>query len=107
MPATGWSVTASGELEISMLAEAAVTGVAMTTLTPGLDTGECERQGRALAGMAVHVAARIQGRAGAGDILVSSTVKDIVVGSDTRFKDRGPHSLRGTPGEWRLFSLLD
>jgi len=57
--------------------------------------------------MAVHVAARIQALAGAGDILVSSTVKDIVVGSDTRFEDRGPHSLKGTPGEWRLFSLAD
>ncbi|HME97636.1 MAG TPA: hypothetical protein VKN16_25790 [Methylomirabilota bacterium] len=60
-----------------------------------------------MAGMAVHVAARIQALAGAGDILVSSTVKDIVVGSDTRFEVRGPHSLKGTPGEWRLFSLAD
>ena len=57
--------------------------------------------------MAVHVAARIQGLAGPGDILVSSTVKDIVVGSDARFEDRGQHSLKGTPGEWRLFSLVD
>jgi uncharacterized protein (TIGR00369 family) len=73
----------------------------------GIHTGECELQGRRLTGMAVHVAARIQGLAGPGDILVSSTVKDIVVGSDTRFEDRGQHSLRGTPGEWRLFSLLD
>ena len=73
----------------------------------GIHTGECELQGRALTGMAVHVAARIQGLAGPGDILVSSTVKDIVVGSDTRFEDRGQHSLRGTPGEWRLFSLVD
>ncbi|HEX7214204.1 MAG TPA: adenylate/guanylate cyclase domain-containing protein [Methylomirabilota bacterium] len=73
----------------------------------GIHTGECELQGRTVAGMAVHVAARIQALAGAGDILVSSTVKDIVVGSDTRFEDRGPHSLKGTPGEWRLFSLAD
>jgi class 3 adenylate cyclase len=57
--------------------------------------------------MAVHVAARIQGLAGLGDILVSSTVKDIVVGSDARFEDRGQHSLKGMPGEWRLFSLVD
>ena len=57
--------------------------------------------------MAVHVAARIQGLASPGDILVSSTVKDIVVGSDTRFEDRGQHSLKGMPGEWRLFSLAD
>ena len=70
-------------------------------------TGECELQGRSLTGMAVHVAARIQGLAGAGDILVSSTVKDIVVGSDTRFEDRGQHPLKGMPGGWRLFSLAE
>jgi uncharacterized protein (TIGR00369 family) len=73
----------------------------------GIHTGECELQGRTLTGMAVHVAARIQGMAGPGDILVSSTVKDIVVGSGARFEDRGQHSLKGTPGEWRLFSLVD
>ena len=73
----------------------------------GIHTGECELQGRALTGMAVHVAARIQGLAGPGDILVSSTVKEIVVGSDARFEDRGQHSLKGMPGEWRLFSLVD
>jgi class 3 adenylate cyclase len=73
----------------------------------GIHTGECELQGRTLTGMAVHVAARIQGLAGPGDILVSSTVKDIVVGSGTRFEDRGPHLLKGMPGEWRLFSLVD
>jgi class 3 adenylate cyclase len=73
----------------------------------GIHTGECELQGRTLTGMAVHVAARIQGLAGPGDILVSSTVKDIVVGSDARFEDRGQHSLKGMPGEWRLLSLVD
>jgi uncharacterized protein (TIGR00369 family) len=73
----------------------------------GIHTGECELQGRTLTGMAVHVAARIQGLAGPGDILVSSTVKDIVVGSATRFEDRGQHSLKGMAGEWRLFSLLE
>jgi uncharacterized protein (TIGR00369 family) len=73
----------------------------------GVHTGECELQGRAVTGMAVHVAARIQGLAGAGDILVSSTVKDIVAGSAARFEDRGQHSLKGTPGEWRLFALVE
>jgi uncharacterized protein (TIGR00369 family) len=73
----------------------------------GIHTGECELQGRRLTGMAVHVAARIQGLAGAGEILVSSTVKDIVVGSSASFEDRGQHSLKGTLGEWRLFSLVD
>ena len=73
----------------------------------GIHPGECERQGRTLTGMADHVAARIQGLAGPGNILVSSTVKDIVVGSDACFEDRGQHSLKGMPGEWRLFSLVD
>jgi class 3 adenylate cyclase len=66
----------------------------------GIHTGECEMQGRTLTGLAVHVAARIQGLAGPGDILLSSTVKeDIVVGSDARFEDRGQHALKGMPGE--------
>jgi class 3 adenylate cyclase len=73
----------------------------------GIHTGECELQGRSLTGMAVHVAARIQGLARPGDILVSSTVKDIVVGSGTRFEDHGQHALKGMPGEWRLFVLAD
>jgi uncharacterized protein (TIGR00369 family) len=73
----------------------------------GIHTGECELQGRSLTGVAVHVAARIQGLARPGDILVSSTVKDIVVGSGTRFEDHGQHSLKGMPGEWRLFVLAD
>jgi uncharacterized protein (TIGR00369 family) len=73
----------------------------------GIHTGECELQGRRLTGMAVHVAARIQGLAGAGEILVSSTVKDLVIGSSASFEDRGQHSLKGTPGEWRLFTLAD
>jgi class 3 adenylate cyclase len=55
----------------------------------GIHAGECELQGRTLTGMAVHVAARIQGLAGPGDILVSSTVKDIVVGSDARLRIAG------------------
>ena len=73
----------------------------------GIHTGECELQGRTLTGIAVHLGARIQGLAGHGDILVSSMVKDLVVGSDTRFEDRGTHTLRGMSGEWRLFSLVD
>lgn len=73
----------------------------------GIHTGECELQGRSLTRVAVHVAARIQGLARPGDILVSSTVKDIVVGSRTRFEDHGQHSLKGMPGEWRLFLLAD
>jgi class 3 adenylate cyclase len=73
----------------------------------GVHTGECELEGRKLAGMAVHVAARIQASAGAGEILVSSTVKDLAMGSGLRFEERGGHALKGVPGEWQLFALAD
>ena len=69
----------------------------------GIHTGECEVQGRTLTGMAVHVAARIQGLAGPGDILVSSTVKDIVVGSDARSEDRAAFAEGYA---WRAATLL-
>jgi uncharacterized protein (TIGR00369 family) len=93
-------------LECARAARAAVKRLGVD-IRAGIHTGECELHGRTLTGMAVHVAARILGLAGAGDILVSSTVRDIVVGSDKRFEDHGQHSLRGTPGEWRLFSLME
>ncbi len=70
----------------------------------GLHTGECERRGDDLSGIAVHLAARILGKAGAGEILVSSTVKDLVVGSGIDFAERGEESLKGVPGTWRLFA---
>jgi len=69
-------------------------------------TGECEIAGDKLVGMAVHVAARISATATAGEVLVSSTVKDLVSGSGLQFADRGPHVLKGVPGEWRLFTAL-
>jgi class 3 adenylate cyclase len=55
-----------------------------------------------LGGLAVHIAARVLDRAGPAEVLVSSTVKDLVVGSGIGFADRGAHELRGVPGEWRL-----
>ncbi len=70
----------------------------------GLHTGECERRGDDLSGIAVHLAARVLGKAGAGEILVSSTVKDLVVGSGIDFAERGEESLKGVPGTWRLFA---
>jgi len=57
--------------------------------------------------MAVHIAARVQAAATPGEILVSRTVKDLAVGSGMRFEDRGEHTLRGIPGEWRLYSLVE
>ena len=71
----------------------------------GLHTGECERRGSDLSGLAVHIAARISGIASPNGILVSSTVKDLVVGSGIRFADEGVCSLKGVPGEWSVFSV--
>ncbi len=71
----------------------------------GLHTGECEVIGDDVGGMAVHIGARVMGRAGPGEVLVSSTVKDLVVGSGIEFEERGAHALKGVPGEWRLYAV--
>jgi class 3 adenylate cyclase len=68
-------------------------------------TGECEILADKLAGIAVHVGARIAGVAAAGEVLVSGTVKDLVAGSGLRFEDRGAHALKGMPGEWHLYAV--
>jgi len=73
----------------------------------GIHTGECELQGRGLSGIAVHIAARIQGVAARGEILVSGTVRDVAAGSGLRFEDRGEHTLKGLPDTWRLYALAD
>jgi pimeloyl-ACP methyl ester carboxylesterase/class 3 adenylate cyclase len=72
----------------------------------GLHTGECELIDGKVAGIAVHTGARVAAKAGRGEVLVSSTVKDLVAGSDLRFEDRGAHDLAGIPGEWRLYAVL-
>lgn len=72
----------------------------------GLHTGECERVDGKLGGMAVHIGARVCALAGTGQVLVSSTVKDLVTGSGIQFEDHGTHTLKGVPGEWRLFALI-
>ena len=71
----------------------------------GLHTGEIELVDDNVGGIAVHIAARISSLAGAGEVLVSSTVKDLVVGSGIGFTDHGNHELKGVPGEWRLFAV--
>jgi class 3 adenylate cyclase len=71
----------------------------------GVHTGECELLGDDIGGLAVHIGARVMGHAGPGEILVSSTVRDLVVGSGTGFEDRGVHELKGVPGEWRLLAV--
>jgi class 3 adenylate cyclase/pimeloyl-ACP methyl ester carboxylesterase len=70
----------------------------------GLHTGEVERSADDVAGLAVHLAARIMGRAEAGEILVSGTVRDLVIGSELTFSDRGEHELKGIPGRWSLYA---
>jgi class 3 adenylate cyclase len=71
----------------------------------GLHTGECEIRGDDIAGITVNIGARISALAGAGEVLVSGTVKDLVVGSDIDFEERGTHPLKGVPGEWRVFAV--
>ena len=73
----------------------------------GLHTGECELLEADVTGIAVHIAARICAMARAGEILVSSTVNDLTVGSDLGFAERGVHPLRGVPGEWRVYALAE
>ncbi len=72
----------------------------------GLHTGECELVDGKIAGIAVHTGARVAAHAGPGEVLVSSTVKDLVAGSGLEFEDRGVHELKGIPGEWRLYAAL-
>src|SRR5262249_19227799 len=70
----------------------------------GLHTGECEVRGDDLAGIAVHIGARIAALAGAGEVLVTSTVRDLVAGSGLAFAARGPHELKGVPGTWHILA---
>jgi class 3 adenylate cyclase len=69
----------------------------------GVHTGEIEREGDGVRGIAVHIGARVSSLAGAGEILVSQTVKDLVAGSGFGFDDAGEHELKGVPGRWRLY----
>jgi class 3 adenylate cyclase len=74
-------------------------------LRAGLHTGEVERSSDDVAGLAVHLAARIMSLAGPGEILVSRTVKDLVIGSELAFTDRGEHELRGIPDRWSIYAV--
>jgi class 3 adenylate cyclase len=71
----------------------------------GLHTGECEMMGDDVGGIAVHIGARVASLAGAGEVLVSRTVKDLVAGSGLRFADRGSQTLKGVPGEWQIYAV--
>ena len=71
----------------------------------GLHTGEIELIGEGVAGIAVHIGARVASLAGADEVLVSSTVKDLVTGSSLAFTERGSYELKGVPGTWRIYRV--
>ncbi len=71
----------------------------------GLHTGECEVRGDDIGGIAVHIGARVSALAGPNDVLVSSTLRDLVIGSGLEFEDRGARQLKGVPGDWHLFAV--
>ena len=73
----------------------------------GLHTGEVERAGEKVSGMAVHIGARVMSHGAANEVLVSNTTRDLVAGSGIDFSERGSHALKGVPGEWRLFQALN
>ena len=103
----GFLATFDGPARAISCASAIVGGVQELGLTvrAGLHTGECEIADGKVAGIAVHTGARVAGEASAGEVLVSSTVKDLVAGSGIAFVERGAHELKGIPGEWHLFAL--
>lgn len=74
-------------------------------LRAGLHTGECEAFNGKIGGISVHIGARVAAQAAPGEVLVSSTVKDLVAGSDLTFKERGVCQLKGLPGEWQLYAV--
>jgi class 3 adenylate cyclase len=103
----GFIATFDGPARAVRCADEIIDGVAHLGLQVrcGLHTGECEILNDDISGLAVHIGARVAALAGAGEVLVSSTVKDLVVGSELDFEDRGAQQLRGVPGEWRLYAL--
>ena len=103
----GFFATFDGPARAIRCAEAITSGVRPLgfEVRAGLHTGECEVIGEKVGGIAVHIGARVAGLAGPGEVLVSSTVKDLVAGSGLRFEERGTHVLKGVPGQWRLFAV--
>jgi class 3 adenylate cyclase len=73
----------------------------------GIHTGQCDISEGDVSGIAVHVASRVLSTAAPGEILVSGTVRDLLLGSGVKFEDRGRHSLKGIEGDWQLFALAD
>lgn len=110
MKTTGDGILATFDRPARAIRCARELGTAATTLgfeiRAGLHTGECELLLDDVRGIAVHIGARVAALAGPGEVLVSSTVKDLVFGSGIEFQDRGTRALRGVPGEWRLFGVV-
>lgn len=105
----GFFATFDGPARAIRAAEAIVNGVRTLGLEAriGIHVGECELHDGKIAGLAVNIGSRVASNAGAGEVLVSHTVRDLVAGSGIRFHDRGVHDLKGIPGTWRLFAVAD
>jgi class 3 adenylate cyclase/pimeloyl-ACP methyl ester carboxylesterase len=103
----GFFATFDGPARAIRCAQAVITQVRGLGLEirAGVHTGECEIHDAKVAGIAVPTGARVAALAGPGEVLVSSTVKDLVAGSEIEFEDRGQHELKGVPGDWRLFAV--
>ncbi len=89
----------------SVLAIRASAGAVGLEVRAGVHTGECEVMADDIAGIAVHLTARVMATAQPGEVIASGTVKDLVVGSGLEFEDRGAHALKGVPGEWKLYAV--
>jgi class 3 adenylate cyclase len=103
----GFFASFDGPARAIHAADAIVDGVRALGLEirAGVHTGECELHDGKIAGIAVSMGARVAASAGPSEVLVSSTVKDLVAGSGIEFEDRGKHELKGVPGEWRLYAV--
>jgi pimeloyl-ACP methyl ester carboxylesterase len=103
----GFFAAFDGPARAVRCAEAITTGVRALGIEvrAGLHTGECEVIGEKIGGIAVHIGARVSALARPGEVLVSNTVKDLVAGSGLAFEERGAQTLKGVPGEWRLYAV--
>jgi len=104
----GFLVHFDGPARAIRCASAIVDGAARLGLgvRAGVHTGECEMVGGKLRGVAIHIGARVMAAAAPGEVVVSSTVRDLVAGSGIQFADRGRHELKGVPGEWQLYVVV-
>ena len=105
----GFFATFDGPARAIRCAQAVIEGVRGLGLEirAGVHTGECELHEGKVAGLAVVIGSRVAAAAEGGQVLVSQTVKDLVAGAGVQFEERGEHELKGVPGEWRLYAVLD